>query len=245
MRARILCIFLLLFVGLGSIATKLYAVQVRQRDRLSERATRQYQRLVPVVSHRGTIYDRSGREFAVSLRVASAFAQPASVQEPEAIARALAPVLKLPVAELRSRLTADKTFVWLKRQLEPAEAAAVKELGLKGVGLTPESRRYYPREEVAAHVLGFVGLDERGLEGIEHKYDDLLGGKPQYIVAQQDALGRLIARQEEPEPRTPIFDLSLTLDEVIQYTAERELARAVERSRAKGGTVVEIGRAHV
>src|SRR5512137_2238605 len=102
MRARILCIFLLLFLGLGSIATKLYAVQVRQRDRLSERATRQYQRLVPAASHRGTIYDRSGREFAVSLRVASAFAQPASVQEPEAAARALAPVLKLPVAELRS-----------------------------------------------------------------------------------------------------------------------------------------------
>jgi len=238
MRARILCIFLLLFLGLGSIATKLYAVQVRQRDRLSERATRQYQRLVPVVSHRGIIYDRSGREFAVSLRVASAFAQPVSVHDPQATARVLAPILKLSVAELRSRLTADKPFVWLKRQLEPAQATAVTELNLKGIGLTPESRRFYPREEVAAHVLGFVGLDERGLEGIEHQYDDLLGGKPQYIAAQQDALGRLIARQEEPEPRTPIFDLSLTLDEVIQYTAERELARAVERSRAKGGTVV-------
>src|SRR5512137_2819665 len=110
MRARILCIFLLLFLGLGAIASKLYAVQVRQRDRLSERASRQYQRLVPVLSHRGTIYDRSGREFAVSLRVASAFAQPASVQDAGATARALAPVLRLPVAELRARLASDKTF---------------------------------------------------------------------------------------------------------------------------------------
>jgi cell division protein FtsI (penicillin-binding protein 3) len=238
MRARILCIFLLLFLALGSIATKLYAVQVRQRDRLSERATRQYQRWVPVVSHRGTITDRSGRELAVSLRVASAFAVPPSVRDLDATARALAPVLRLPAGELYSRLTADKPFVWLVRQLEPAQAAAIAELGLPGIGLTPESRRFYPREELAAHVLGFVGVDERGLEGIEHQYDDLLGGKPKYIAAQQDALGRIIARQEEPEPQAPIFDLSLTLDEVIQYTAERELGRAVERSRAKGGTVV-------
>ncbi|MBI4536348.1 MAG: penicillin-binding protein [candidate division NC10 bacterium] len=238
MRARILCIFLLLFLGLGCIATKLFAVQVRQRIRLSERATHQYRRLVPVLSHRGIIYDRTGREFAVSLRVASAFAQPASVHDPAATAKALAPVLKLPVGELRSRLTADKPFVWLMRQLEPAQAASLRELNLRGIGLTPESRRFYPREELAAHVLGFVGFEERGLEGIEHQYDDLLGGRPQYIEAQQDALGRLIARREEPEPRAPIFDLSLTLDEVIQYTAERELARAVERSRAKGGTAV-------
>ncbi len=83
-----------------------------------------------------------------------------------------------------------------------------------------------------------VGLDDRGLEGVEHLYDDLLGGKPQFVVAQQDALGRLVFRQEEPEPKAPIFDVHLTIDEVLQYTAERELARAVERSGAKAGTVV-------
>ncbi|MFA5026499.1 MAG: penicillin-binding transpeptidase domain-containing protein [Candidatus Methylomirabilota bacterium] len=238
MRTRILCIFLLLFVGLGSIATKLFIVQVHQRDRLVERANRQYQRFVPIVSRRGTVFDRAGRELAVSLRVNSVFAQPAGVPEPAAAARALAPILEQPAREIQARLAADKPFVWLRRQLAPAPAAAIRELNLKGIGLTPESRRFYPRDELASHVLGFVGLDERGLEGIEHQYDDLLGGKPQFIEAQQDALGRLIARQAEPEPRTPIFDLYLTLDEVIQYTAERELARAVERSRAKGGTVI-------
>lgn len=238
MRTRILGIFLLLLLGLGGIAAKLYVVQVHQRHRLAERATQQYKRLVPIVSRRGTIFDRSGRELAVSLRAASAFAQPAAVQEPERAARALAPIFKQPVGEVAARLTADKPFVWLQRLLTPQQAAAVSALNLKGVGLFPESRRHYPREELAAHLLGFVGLDERGLEGLEHQFDDLLGGKPQFVTAQQDALGRLIARQEEPEPQAPIFDLHLTLDEVIQYTAERELARGVERSRAKAGTVV-------
>jgi cell division protein FtsI (penicillin-binding protein 3) len=132
----------------------------------------------------------------------------------------------------------DKTFVWLQRQLEPRQAEAISDLGLKGIGLFPESRRYYPRQELAAHVLGMVGLDDRGLEGVEHLYDDLLGGKPQFVVAQQDALGRLVFRQEEPEPNPPIFDVRLTIDEVLQYITERELARAVERSGAKAGTAI-------
>ncbi|MEK6715884.1 MAG: penicillin-binding protein 2, partial [candidate division NC10 bacterium] len=118
------------------------------------------------------------------------------------------------------------------------QAEAISDLNLRGIGLFPESRRYYPRQELAAHVLGLVGLDDRGLEGLEYQYDDLLGGQPQFVVAQQDALGRIIFRQEESRPQAPIFDLTLTIDEVIQYIAERELARAVERSRAKAGTAI-------
>ncbi|HSB68917.1 MAG TPA: penicillin-binding protein 2 [Candidatus Methylomirabilis sp.] len=238
MRARILGVFLLLMLCLGGIAAKLFFLQIHQNDRLTARATRQYQRLVPIVSRRGTISDRSGRELAVSLRVFSAFAQPALVQDPAATASALAPILGQSTKELQTLLSSDKTFVWLQRQLEPAQADAVSDLGLKGIGLAPESRRYYPRQERAAHVLGFVGLDDHGLEGVEHEYDALLGGRPQFIAAQQDALGRIIFRQEEATPRAPIFDLSLTIDEVLQYIAERELSRAVERSRAKAGTAI-------
>ena len=238
MRARILGIFLLLVLCLGGIATKLFILQIHQNDLLTARATRQYQRLVPIVSRRGTIYDRSGRELAVSLRVSSAFAQPAAIQDPAGAAKALAPILNLPAQELQALLRSDKTFVWLRRQLAPAQAEAISDLGLKGIGLAPESRRYYPRQERAAHVLGLVGLDDHGLEGLEHEYDALLGGRPQFIAAQQDALGRIISREEEPTPHAPIFDLTLTIDEVLQYIAERELQRAVERSRARAGTVV-------
>ena len=238
MRARILAIFLILLLGLGGVAAKLFSIQIQHGDRLTERATKQYHRLVPLVSRRGTISDRAGRELAVSLRVSSVFAQPGAIADPAGTARALAPILGQPVREIQAHLSAEKTFVWLQRQLEPRQAEAISDLGLKGIGLFPESRRYYPRQELAAHVLGMVGLDDRGLEGVEHLYDDLLGGKPQFVVAQQDALGRFVFRQEEPEPKTPIFDVRLTIDEVLQYITERELARAVERSGAKAGTAI-------
>ncbi len=238
MRRRILGIFLLLFLSLGGVAAKLFFLQIQQGDRLTERATRQYQRLLPILSRRGTIYDRTGRELAVSLQVASVFAQPAAIEDPAGTAKALAPILGQPAKDLLARLTTDKPFVWLQRQLDPPQAEAITDLNLRGIGLFPESRRYYPRQELAAHVLGLVGLDDRGLEGLEHQYDDLLGGQPQFVEAQQDALGRIIFRQEEPRPQAPIFDLTLTIDEVIQYIAERELARAVERSRAKAGTAI-------
>jgi cell division protein FtsI (penicillin-binding protein 3) len=238
MRRRIPWIFFLLLFSLVVIAGKLFFLQVQQRDRLSERATKQYQRRLPIVSRRGTIYDRGGRELAVSLKVASVFAQPAAIENPEGTARALAPILGQPAKHLLSLLTSEKLFVWLERQLEPAQAEAINDLGLKGIGLYPESRRYYPRQELASHVLGMVGLDDRGLEGLEHQYDDLLGGQPEFVTAQQDALGRIIFRHEEEGVRPPIFELTLTIDEVLQYIAERELQRAVERSQAKAGSVV-------
>lgn len=238
MRRRIPWIFFLLLFSLGGVAGKLFFLQIQQRDRLSERATKQYERRLPIVSRRGTIYDRSGRELAVSLKVASVFAQPAAIENPEGTAKALAPILGQPATHLLSLLTSDKLFVWLERQVEPAQTEAINELNLKGIGLYPESRRYYPRQELAAHVLGMVGLDDRGLEGLEHQYDVLLGGQPEYITAQQDALGRIIFRHEEERGRPLIFDLTLTIDEVLQYTAERELQRAVERSHAKTGTAI-------
>ncbi len=238
MRGRILWIFLLLLLSLCGIAAKLFSLQIQQGDRLSERATKQYQRRLPILSRRGTIYDRTGRELAVSLKVTSVFAQPSAIESPARTAEALAPILGQPAREVLARLTADKPFVWLQRQLEPTQAAAIGDLNLKGIGLFPESRRYYPRQESAAHVLGMVGLDDRGLEGLEHQYDELLGGQPQLVVAQQDALGRLIFRQEEAGRPRPIFDLTLTIDEVLQYITERELQRAVERSRAKAGTAI-------
>ena len=238
MRRRILGIFLLLFLSLGGVAAKLFFLQIQQSDRLTARAAKQYERRLPILSRRGTIYDRTGRELAVSLQVASVFAQPAAIEDPAGTAKTLAPILGQPAKDVLARLTTDKPFVWLQRQLDPPKAEAIADLNLRGIGLFPESRRYYPRQELAAHVLGLVGLDDRGLEGLEHQFDDLLGGQPQFVVAQQDALGRIIFRQEESRPQAPIFDLTLTIDEVIQYIAERELARAVERSRAKAGTAI-------
>lgn len=236
-RPRILILFCLLLGALGLITTKLFALQVTGHRGLSERAHRQYQRLVPLTSKRGSITDRNGRDLAASLRVSSVFAQPAAVEDPARAARALAGALGLPAREILGKLRSDRPFVWIRRRVEPDVAEAVVRLSLRGVGLLPESRRYYPRQELAAHLLGFVGLDDRGLEGLEFQYDTLLGGQPRWVTAQQDARGRIVFRTEEADG-PPGYDLILTIDEVLQYVTERELQAAVEKSEARGGTAI-------
>jgi cell division protein FtsI (penicillin-binding protein 3) len=231
-----IALFLVLAASLAVISGRLFSLQVRQYPKLVEAANRQYRRLVPLVSRRGTIYDRNGRQFAGSLRVSSIFAQPTQVEDPERAATGLAKVLGLPVQRVLERLRSDKPFLWIKRRVAPEEAVAVSQLGLKGIGSIAESKRFYPKQELGAHLLGFVGVDDRGLEGLELQYDDCLAGKPKWVVREQDALGRPIFREEAGEAQG--CDLYLTIDEVIQYVTERELEAAVTKSQAVSGTAI-------
>lgn len=235
-RRRVLVLFFSLAAALAIISGRLFSLQVHQHPKLVEAANRQYRRVVPLVSRRGTIYDRNGRELAVSLRVSSIFAQPRDVEDPERAASALSSALSLPPQKILERLKADKPFVWIKRAVSPEEAEAVAQLELKGIGSVPEGKRFYPKQEEGAHLLGFVGTDDRGLEGLELQYDAYLAGKPRWVVRQQDALGRPIFREEAGEAQGS--DLYLTIDEVIQYVTQRELEAAVARSGASSGSAI-------
>ena len=237
-RPRVVLVFVILAASLAGVLGRLFTLQIRDHRGLTEQAQRQYHRLVPLTSKRGAITDRNGRELAVSLQAPSVFVQPSAVADPQGAAAALALHLGVPRASVLEKLQADRPFVWIARRVEPARAEALARLNLKGIGLVAESRRFYPRQELAAHLLGFVGLDDRGLEGIEYHYDAVLGGKPRWVVAAQDALGRVVFRDEPQPSERETFDLVLTIDEVIQYITERELERAVTRSRARGGTVL-------
>jgi len=235
-RRRIILLFLSLAAALVIISGRLFSLQVHQYPKLVEAANRQYRRLVPLISRRGTIYDRNGRELAVSLRVSSVFAQPLQVEDKVQAASALSSVLNLPAQKILEKLKADKQFVWMKRSVSSDEAEAVAQLGLKGIASVPEGKRFYPKQEQGAHLLGFVGTDDRGLEGLELQYDPYLAGKPKWVVRQQDALGRPIFREEAGE--TQGSDMYLTVDEVIQYVTERELEAAVSRSGALSGSAI-------
>jgi len=235
-RRRIIILFFSLAATLAIISGRLFSLQVRQHPKLVEAANRQYRRLVPFVSRRGTIYDRAGRELAVSLRVSSIFAQPREVQDPARAASALSSALGLPAKKVLVRLRAEKPFVWIKRSVSPEEAEAVAQLGLKGIASVPEGKRFYPKQEQGAHLLGFVGTDDRGLEGLELQYDAYLAGKQKWVVREQDALGRPIFREEAGELQGS--ELYLTIDEVIQYVTERELEAAVARSGALSGSAI-------
>lgn len=234
-RARVLVLFCVVASFFGLVTLKLFSLQVQQHRQLLERADRQHRRLIPLASRRGTVFDRHGRDLAVSLEAASAFAQPAAVRDPRKTARELSPILRLPPSEILKKLQGGRSFVWLKRRIDPDQAQAIKQLRLEGIHLIPESKRYYPKQELAAHVLGFVGMDDRGLEGLEYHYDALLGGGPRWAVSHRDALGRIIFKEEDPSPG---YDVKLTLDEFIQYITERELERAVEKAKALGGTAI-------
>ncbi len=233
---RILLLAFLLTAFLFLIASRLYTLQIAQHHEITARATRQYERRIPVASKRGTLYDRQGRELAVTVETFSVSAHPGLVQDLKGTASQLSQALQVPSKEIVERLQGGRPFVWIQRKVERGQAERVAALNLPGIGLVPEGKRYYPRRELAAHLLGFVGIDDKGLEGIELKYDHLLSGGSRFLTSHVDALGRIVFRKEE-RTGSP-SDLYLTIDEVIQHVAERELEEAVRRSEAKGGTVV-------
>jgi len=201
------------------------------------RAQRQQQRTIEITPKRGAIYDRNLHPLAMSVPVESAFAVPAEIGENKAMAaRLLSGVLGIPRDVLETRFETGGSFVWILRKLPPDKAEAVRALNLKGVYLQNENQRYYPKRELAAHVVGFVDLDEKGLGGIEYELDHLIRGKGERIVVMADARQRWFdggAAQKDQGA-----DVVLTIDEKIQYIAERELAAAIGQTHALAGTVI-------
>jgi len=240
-RGRLLLIVALIGLGFALVAGRLVYLQVVDRADLAARAERQQQRVVKLESKRGTIFDRRKRELAVSLDVESVYGVPSDIKNPRQMAQQLSRILREDQKTLERRLTSNKQFVWISRKVEPGRAAKVKDLGSKDVGFRFESRRFYPKKALAGTVLGFTGIDNEGLEGLERSYDKELRGVNGWVLAEKDAVGRTVF------PGGPGFqyrlpkagnDVILTIDEVIQHIADRELERAVTTARAKGGVCI-------
>jgi len=237
-RGRILAVLLVMALGYSLVAMRLVYLQVFERAALSTRAERQQERLVKLEPKRGTIYDRMGRELAVSLDVDSVYGVPSMIGNPREVARRLSLILQENPRVLERKLEGDRHFVWLSRKVEPDRARRVKELDSKQIGLQAEPRRFYPKKTLAGPVLGFTGVDNEGLEGIERAYDKYLHGAYGWVLAEKDAVGRTVF------PGGPGLgfqlpkaghDIILTIDEVIQHIAEKELDGMLGRARAKGG----------
>jgi len=213
-----------------------YLQLVRHSDYLA-RAQRQQQRTIEITPKRGAIYDRNMHPLAMSVPVESAFAVPAEIGDNKIMAaRLLSNVLGIPRDVLETRFESSGSFVWISRKLPPDKAEAVRALNLKGVYLQSENQRYYPKRELAAHVLGFVDLDEKGLGGIEYGLDSLIRGKSEKIVVMADARQRWFDGGSAQKDQGA--NVILTIDEKIQYIAERELAAAIAKTHAMAGTVI-------
>ncbi len=226
----------LCFLWFGAVAARLYYFQVIDYVDLMGRAQRQQQHTLDVAPERGAIYDRQMNPLAMSLGVDSIYAAPGELAEPQMVASLLAPVLGMDPQELRARFQTTRSFCWVKRRVTPAEAARVRDLGLKGIYFQRETKRFYPHGELAAQTVGYVGLDDKGLGGIEYSLDDVIKGKPGRVLLASDARRRTFSSSEWPG--VPGKNVVLTLDEKIQYIAEKALAEELERSQAASGVAV-------
>jgi cell division protein FtsI (penicillin-binding protein 3) len=225
--------FVLWCVG---ICARLIYLQIFSYGNFEQRAQHQQQRTEEVSPRRGIIYDRQGRELAMSINVDSVFAVPAEMPNPASTISLVARITKQDPRELLARCEAAKTFCWLARKPDPEISARIRSLNLRGVYFQKESKRYYPKNELAAQVLGYVGMDDAGLSGIEREYEDQLHGRAGQMLIEVDARKKWFSSVEkEPEPGQNVV---LTIDEKIQYIAERELDTAMRETRAVSGTVI-------
>ncbi|MEW5865379.1 MAG: stage V sporulation protein D [Bacillota bacterium] len=240
-KKRVAWLFVMWGIAAILLVFRLSWLQVAQSDRFRKLALDQRLYPVPVDARRGTIRDREGRELAVSVSADSVYAVPAEVRDPSETARTLARVLEQDPESIRAKLTQKAATVWIDRRVDPDKAAALRKLDLKGIGFTERGQRFYPKDRLAAHILGIAGIDNQGLEGLEVQYDAFLRGTRGQIVAERDAAGKEIpGGVSRFIPPVDGNDLYLTIDEVIQYIVERELDRGMVETRAKRGMILAM-----
>jgi len=225
-------IFLLLCVG------RLFFIQFFRSDYLTSIAKKQHNQLVELEPRRGAIYDCNLKTQAFNMSMDSLYAVPNVIKNKERVIDQLLPILGLDRGYLVERLNRKKSFIWLARKLPPEDTEAIKKLNIKGLGFLKETKRIYPNSYLASHIIGFSGMDNIGLEGVERGFNKYLKGTPGWAIFLRDARMKKLDIWEKMVVPIDGLDLVLTIDEVIQYIAERELDKAFKNFHAKGASIV-------
>lgn len=232
--ARIIIIVLFFLSWCAAIVIRQLDLQVHQRQFLLMKKAEQQKGLIKLIPRRGIIYDRNGKPLAMSVDVDSIYAVPFKIKNMEKTASELSRKLNLGYRFVLSKLTSNKTFVWIKRKVEPAEARAVLDSGLEGIYTYKENKRYYPHGSLAASVIGFAGVDNDGLAGCEYQFDKVLKGKPGAIITVKDAKRNWLSTGQmiKAVPTTG-KNIYLTLDSVIQHYLETEIDATARKFDAR------------
>ncbi len=244
-RVRVILLALVVLGFGGSVLRRAYGLQVSQSSEVLDLVRTQYAKTVHIAPMRGSVYDRYGASLAVSIDAESVWANPRllrrSGHDPNKVAYLLSRTIDVDRDVIARRLKSDRFFVWIKRTLSPQEVAAVADLQLPGFATTREAKRYYPNRKLASHVVGFSDIDGRGIEGLELSFDRILRGKEQSLPAVLDRRGRVVYSEHLLEAEAMRGqDIVTTLDLRVQHIAEQALGKAVERYRAKSGSVVVL-----
>ena len=240
-KVRIIFLSCLLSVCFVMIAGRMFQLQVLKKEQLYKLAAQQHHVQIPLVPKRGTVYDDKNNELAVSIEVDSVYADARKIEDVRKMVNELASILQIDREELKQRLKSRRSFEWIQRKISSKEVEQIKALQLPGIHFLKENRRFYPNSQLAAHLVGFVGLDSKGLEGIEYQYDALLNGTNHVMTTARDALGREIAIGKGPFKKEDHYrNIVLTIDKPIQHITETELGRGVEKWGAKGGVAIAM-----
>jgi cell division protein FtsI (penicillin-binding protein 3) len=243
-RIRFVYVALFFCFWTGALCMRLFWLQVVRHSDFVERAARQQQRTFEVAPRRGVLYDRNLKELAMTVLVDSIYAVPSELGDNrEDASQILAKIVHKDARDgftarpqMLARFNASRNFAWVARRVDQETASRVKELNLKGIYFQKEFKRFYPSNDLAAQVLGYVGTDDTGLGGIEREFDDEMHGTPGHVLTAIDAK-RHVYGSEESQPM-PGENLVLSIDANIQYIAERALDAQMEKMKAAHGTVV-------
>lgn len=250
MKRRMVCVMLIFLAVVCAVTGKLGYEQIVHAATLENGALNARLREVDVEADRGTIYDRNGEALAISVAVESVYINPEVIREQNArtdsrrqpleeVVQSLSTILEVDPAEIEEKVNKDASFAYIKRRVTDEQAEALKELDYKGVYFLQESRRSYPKGTLASQVIGFAGIDNQGLSGIELEYDDTLLGNPGKLLVEYDGAGNELPQDEENYiPAEPGSDIYLTLDDTIQYIVERELKEVVQAQEARKATAI-------
>jgi cell division protein FtsI (penicillin-binding protein 3) len=235
-QTRLLIVAALTIVWSGAALGRLAYLQLFRYNEYYARAQHQQQVIVEIGARRAEIFDRNLNPLAMSVPVDSCFAIPSEIGDPRMVARLLSKVLEVPPEEIATRLATSHSFVWIARKLPPNKAERIAAMNLRGIYFQREGARFYPKRELAAHVLGYVGMDDKGLGGLEYSLDDHIRSKPGKMLILADAHRRWY----DSNDKTPDAGASvvLTIDEKIQYIVEKELAQVIHDTQSKSGTIV-------
>ena len=239
LKTRVIVLFIIILIIFSALALRLVWIQVVNSDFYRQKALDQRLRLLKVEPKRGIIFDCNDKKLAVSASSDTVVAIPMEIKDAKRTAAKLAEVLEMDYETVYKRITRNASAVYIKRKIEDDMSQKIRNLELSGITFTEENKRYYPKGDTACHLLGFSGIDGQGLDGLELSYDKYLQGIPGKIAAERDAAGRTIPEgiKEYITPQNG-NNIYLTIDEVIQYIAERELDRAMQEFNISGGTII-------
>jgi len=239
LKNRVIFYFAVIFILFIILALRLLWIQVINSAEYEHKALDQRLREFIVNSKRGIIYDNSGRKLAVSTAADTVVALPDNIINPENTAAELSELLDIDYKTIYRRITSDREAVYLQRKIDEKLKDSIKAKEIPGITFSEESKRYYPESKLASHILGFTGIDSQGLNGLELSYDNYLSGKKGRISVERDAAGRAIPDGfKESIPGRNGYDVHLTIDEVVQYLAEKELRNAESKFNFSGGSVI-------